>query len=93
MGFFASDAEMTHSAALDAANIAGSNANRLNELQQTVNSIDTFCGSAGNYLMAMGEQNIKILEKMDQLIADNKELRNKVSRLEEQVNRMAGYTR
>ncbi len=93
MGFFASDAEMTHSAALDAANIAGSNANKLNNLQQTVNGIDTFCGSAGNMLIFMKDQNDKLLEKMDQLIADNKELRNKVSRLEEQVNRISGYAR
>ncbi|MCR5447232.1 MAG: hypothetical protein K6E80_06400 [Schwartzia sp.] len=93
MGFFASDAEMTHSAALDAANIAGSNANKLNNLQQTVNSIDIFCGSAGNMLIFMKDQNDKLLEKMDQLIADNKALRDEVAQLKTQVNRMAGYTR
>ena len=93
MGFFASDAEMTHSAALDAANIAGSNANKLNNIQQIVNSIDTFCGSAGNMLIFMKNQNDKLLEKMDQLIADNKALRDEVAQLKTQVNRTSGYAR
>lgn len=83
MGFFASDA----------ANIAGSNANKLNNLQQTVNNIEKFCCSAGDMLILMKDQNDKLLEKLDQLVADNKELRNKVSRLEEQVNCTSGYAR
>ena len=76
-----------------ASETAKKNADKLEDIRDTIEGIDKFCGQAGKYLMAIREQNTEMIKQMRELREENKELHSKISSLEAKINKTPEYVR